>query len=73
MVLAETHLPNKNNFQIASGGHGGNAILIRNRLTHHFLESHERPYMQAASVCLKNVKNNLVIFAIYCPPRFSIT
>ena len=84
MLLSETHLTNKYNFQIRGylfygtdhpdgKAHGGTGILIRNRIKHHFHKRYATNYLQATSINLQSGNSNLTIAAVYCPPNFAIT
>jgi len=84
VLLVETHLTNKHNFQIRGytfyrtehpGGkaHSGTGILIRERIKHHFHKRFATNYLQATSIKVQSGNGNLIIAAVYCPPRFTIS
>jgi len=84
MMLLETHLTNKYNFQLRAysfygtnhpngKAHGGTGILIRSRIKHHYHNKFAKNYLQATSVNIQlNTKYKLTLAAVYCPPRFTI-
>lgn len=84
MLIAETHLTNKYNFQVRDylfygtnhpdgKAHGGTGILIRNRIKHHRYKEFATNYLQATSIKLELGSGNLTLAAVYCPPRFAIS
>jgi len=85
MLLSETHLTNKYNFNLRGylfygtnhpdgKAHGGTGILIRNRIKHHCHKEFVENYLQATSINIKlDNGNQLTLAAVYCPPRFTIT
>lgn len=84
MLLSETHLTSKYNFQIRDyhfygtnhpdgKAHGGTAILIRNRMKHHFYKEFAENHLQATSINIQLDDNTLLtLAAVYCPPFHSI-
>jgi len=61
MMLLETHLTNKYNFQLRGysfygtnhpngKAHGGTGILIRSRIKHHYHNKFAKNYLQATSI-----------------------
>ena len=84
MLLSETHLTSKYNFQIRDyhfygtnhpdgKAHGGTAILIRNRMKHHFYKEFAENHLQATSINIQLDDNTLLtLAAVYCPPRFTV-
>jgi len=84
ILLVETHLTNKYNFQVRcytfyrtdhpdGRAHGRTGILIRERIKHHFHQRFATNYSQAASIKVQSGNGNLTIAAVYCPPRFTIS
>lgn len=84
MLLSETHLTNKYNFQIPGyrfystnhpdgKAHGGTGILIRARIKHHPHSTYAKPYLQSTSISVQSGNGLITLAAVYCPPRFSIT
>jgi len=84
MLLAETHLTTKYNFQIRGymfyntnhpdgKAHGGTGILIKNRIKHHFHNTFATNYLQGTSINIQLGCHNLALAAVYCPPRFTIS
>uniref|UniRef100_A0A034VFD2 Putative RNA-directed DNA polymerase from transposon X-element n=1 Tax=Bactrocera dorsalis TaxID=27457 RepID=A0A034VFD2_BACDO len=84
MLLAETHLTNKYNFNVSGytfyctnhpdgKAHGGTGILIRSRIKHHSLTGTAENYLQATSICVQTKQGDITLSAVYCPPRFPIT
>ena len=83
LLLSETHLTNKNYFAIPGymfyktnhpdgKAHGGTGVLVRKRLKHYFLSSYAQNHLQATSVCIHCAENDLVLSAVYFPPRFTL-
>jgi len=84
ILLVETHLTNKNNFQIRvcsfyrtdhpdGKAHGGTGILIRERIKHDFHQRFATNYLKATSIKVQSGNGNLTMAAVYCPPRFTIS
>jgi len=84
MLLSETHLTEKYNFQIPGykfyftnhpdgKAHGGTVILIRLRIKHHFLGNWREDCLQCTSINLQCHNGALTLAAVYCPPRFTIS
>lgn len=84
LLLSETHLTNKYNFNIPrytfhktnhpdGKAHGGTGILIKSRIKHHSLECFSQNYLQATSIFLDGVNGGLTLTSVYCPPRFSVS
>lgn len=84
MLISETHLTSRSLFKIhgytlydtkdpRDRACGGSAILIKSRLKHHQLCNYCEDYMQATNICIDESHRNLVISAIYCPPRHQIS
>lgn len=84
MLLSETHLTNKHNFQIPGfkfystnhpdgKAHGGTGILIRSRLKHYPQNTFENNYLQSTSISIQARNGPITLAAVYCPPRFTLT
>ena len=84
MLISETHLTNKYNFNIPGfvfhktnhpdgKAHGGTGILIRRRMRHFCLEEISKDYLQATSIRIDCLLGSLTLSSVYCPPRFKIT
>lgn len=84
MLLSETHLTDRYNFNVPNytfygtnhpdgRAHGGTGVLLRKRIRHDVLESYSEPYLQATTVRVSISHETITISAIYCPPRFSIS
>jgi len=84
MLLVETHLTRKYNFQISGYTfyrtdhpdgkvHSGTGILIRERIKQHFYQRFETDYLQTTFIKVQSNNGNLSIAAVYCPPRFTIS
>lgn len=52
--------------------HGGSAILIRNNIKHHEAESYKTQEIQATSIVIEDWQSQLVITALYSPPKHAI-
>lgn len=84
LLLSETHLTTKSFLRIKGydlitanhpddTAHGGAAVLIKKGIKYETLDSITEKYLQAAGVkvvCGNN--NNVSIYSVYYPPRFSI-
>lgn len=79
MLISETHLTGKNNFKIFGytlykNDHpnnkacGGTAILIKNRIKHHPINSTQTKEIQCTTICLMEMGGPINIAAVYCPP-----
>ncbi len=84
LLISETHLTSKNNFQIPKytfhatnhpdgKAHGGTGILIKNRIKHSFLNRFETQHLQATAITVQTSCGNTTLVALYCPSRFSIS
>lgn len=80
MLVTETHFTNKSyltlfNYKIYftnhpdGTAHGGTAILIRNSIKHHELESYIENHLQATTIAIEGVTGITKISAVYCPPK----
>lgn len=83
MLLSETHLTDRYNFEIQGytfysthhpdgRAHGGTGILIRRRIRHDVLNGFSTEYLQATSIRIYDQSAPLTLSAIYCPPRFAV-
>ncbi len=83
MMISETRFTIKNYFQINGykiydtkhpdgTAHGGSAILIKSRLKHYELHHYKTEHIQATNICLEEWSSDMVISAIYCPPKHAI-
>ena len=72
MLVSETHLTNRYNFYITGysfyftnhpdgKAHGGNGILIRNRIRHCALDEFSKDYLQATSINLECFAGDLTL------------
>ena len=84
MLISETHLTNKYNFNMSGfvlhktthpdgKVHGDTGILVRNRLRHFALNECSKGYIQATSISVECKSDKITISSVYCPPRFTIT
>ena len=84
MLISETHLTNKYNFNIPGfvfhkinhpdgKAHGGTGILVRTRLRRIALNKDSKDYIQAMSISVKCKNDKITISSVYCPPRFTTT
>jgi len=76
ILLVETHLTNKNNFQIRvcsfyrtdhpdGKAHGGTGILIRERIKHDFHQRFATNYLKATSIKVQSGNGNLTMAAVF--------
>lgn len=83
MLISETHFTEKNYLKFngyklydtkhpSGKGHGGTAILIKNRIKHHEIEGYCKDHIQATSICLEEWNSKCIISAVYCPPKHAI-
>jgi hypothetical protein len=81
--VSETHFTEQNYVNIPNyityatnhpdaRAHAGSAIIIRNDLKHHQLAKYETDQIQATNISIEDWDGNLIISAIYCPPRHKI-
>ena len=84
MLITETHLTNKYNYNIPGfvfhktdhpdgKAHGGTGILVRNRLRHFALNQYSKDYIQATSISVECKSGKITISSVYCPIRITIT
>lgn len=83
IMISETRFTEKNYFKIKGyrmydtkhpdgTAHGGTAILIKTVLKHYELQQYKTEHIQATSICLEEMLGNIVISAVYCPPKHNI-
>uniref|UniRef100_A0A1B0CFJ6 Uncharacterized protein n=1 Tax=Lutzomyia longipalpis TaxID=7200 RepID=A0A1B0CFJ6_LUTLO len=71
-LVTQMSSQNKNNHGHGTA-HGGAAVVINNKIKHHFHGSYRTAEVQAASVSIEDWHGALVLSAVYCPPRPRIT
>lgn len=82
-LISESHLTNKSYFHITGyttyntrhpdgRAHGGSVMLIKNNIKHHEISKYQKDYIQATSIQVTSRNKNIVISAVYCPPRHKI-
>ena len=78
LLISEAHFTNKNYFSIPryklyytnhpdGTAHGGTAILLKETIEHCELLKHEEDFIQARSVKVKGLPNEITITVVYCP------
>lgn len=83
-LISETHLTNTHflrfqgytiyNTNHPDGtGHGGTAIIIKNKIKCIELEQYKTPHIQATSIQVNDEHGPLTVSALYCPPKHIIT
>lgn len=83
MLISETHFTNLTVFRIygyqtysiehsSNKTRGGTAMIIRNSIQHHSLPSFQQDFLQASLIHIETKNFNLVLAAIYCPPRYTL-
>ena len=79
-LTTETHFTTRSNFSIprytlyrtdfpGNAARGGAAILIHFSISHHLLPSHKEDFLQATLISIDSSPFNLIVAAVYCPPR----
>lgn len=82
-LLSETHLTTQTHLKLRgyethsaihpnNNARGGSAVIIRKGIKYDLQEKHESDEIQAASVSINIRNHNIVVAAIYCPPRYNI-
>uniref|UniRef100_A0A6M2DG86 Putative rna-directed dna polymerase from mobile element jockey n=1 Tax=Xenopsylla cheopis TaxID=163159 RepID=A0A6M2DG86_XENCH len=83
LLISETHFTDKTYFKIPyynfyhtyhpdGKSHGGTAILIKNNIIHHELARFSEHHIQATSILIKTFMFDIVVSAVYCPPKHNI-
>lgn len=83
-LLCETHLTSKHKFSLPNYKiyrsdhpdgfpHGGTAIAIRSKISHHLLPVEQSNFMQVTAIHLECKPLSFSLASVYCPPRFAIT
>lgn len=83
-LISETHFTHKhflklNGYKIFKTnhpdgtGHGGTAIIVRNKISCVELEEYRYEHIQATNIQIKDEKGPITISALYCPPKHNIT
>lgn len=84
MLISETHFTSKNYLKIPyysvhtsnnpnGRAHGGTALIIRDTIQHHPIESVNNHKIQSTAIKITDSFKQLVIAAVYCPPNYSIS
>lgn len=84
MLISETHFTHRTFFNVPNyivyncnrpddRAYGGSAIIIRRSICHHELPHFQTEKLQATVIQLNALPWSLVISAVYCSPRFSIS
>jgi len=82
LFISETHFTTKSHFVIPGytfystnhpdeKAHGGTAILIKPTIAHHVLLPYATAEIQATSINVRGPFHDIVIAAVYCPPRYN--
>lgn len=83
-LLCETHLTGRSYLRVPGytayrtdhpdgSSHGGTAILVRQRISHHPLPSTSTESLQSTSISIKCFPFPLSLSAVYCPPNKPLT
>lgn len=83
MLISETHFTNKSYIKIPQytiydtkhpdgTGHGGTAVIIKNKIKHFELKEHRKEHIQATSIKVEEFNKTITISAVYCPPKHTI-
>ncbi|XP_017794534.1 PREDICTED: RNA-directed DNA polymerase from mobile element jockey-like [Habropoda laboriosa] len=87
MLVAETHLTDKNNMKIplynihpvyttnhpTGKARGGTAVIIKNYIKHFLQNTIAHMNIQATSVTINTTHHKLTLAAVYCPPKQKIS
>lgn len=84
MLISETHFTDKSyfkipNYKVYSTEHpsgkarGGSAVIIREKIIHHELQSYTEEHIQATSVQIEDLVAPFCLTALYSPPKHMIT
>jgi exonuclease III len=84
MLISETHSTTRNYFKIPNyaiydtqhpdrTARGGTAILINNGIKYYLYGHYNLEHLQATSITVEDWVGPLIIAAIYCPPKRTIT
>jgi hypothetical protein len=84
LLVAETHFANRKYLNIPhysvyhtehpdGTAHGGTAVIIRSSIVHHELTKFQQDFLQATTIEFRKLPTPLVISAVYCPPRHTLT
>lgn len=82
-LIAETHFTRESYIKIKgfkvyhtihpdNAAKGGSAIIIKESISHHQEMSYQTEQIQATSVNIKTITYDVVITAIYCPPKHAL-
>uniref|UniRef100_A0A6M2DRL9 Putative rna-directed dna polymerase from mobile element jockey n=1 Tax=Xenopsylla cheopis TaxID=163159 RepID=A0A6M2DRL9_XENCH len=52
--------------------HGGSAVIIKSKIKHFLAEPFCEDFLQATNVCVNCRTYNIIVSAIYCPPKHTI-
>jgi hypothetical protein len=84
LLVAETHFTTRTYLTIPQytvyrtvhpdgTAHGGTAVIIRSSIAHHELSHFQQDFLQATTIEVRKLPTPLVISAVYCPPRHTLT
>lgn len=84
MLISETHATDKTyvnfpNFDILytnhpdNKAHGGTAIIIKKNMKYIELDAYKKENLQATTIALKDSIGQIVVSAVYCPPKYNNT
>lgn len=80
LLISETHFTKKSHINIPNyniyttnhpdgRAHGGSAIIINSKLKHYEVDKFSTEHIQATNVIVSTSNRDIVISALYCPPR----
>jgi len=84
LLVSETHFTNRSYLRIPyysvyhtehpdGTAHGGTAVIVRSTIVHHELKKFQQDFLQATTIEVRKLPTPLVISAVYCPPRHTLT
>jgi hypothetical protein len=59
-------------FISSNTAHAGSAVLIKSSIDHYQLNGYKKNYLQATSVRVNTLPNDISVSAVYCPPRHNV-
>lgn len=83
-LISETHFTERSFFKIHNynvyhtqhpdgTAHGGTAVIINKKIAHFEMEKYEKDHIQSTAVGIRDLNGTIVVAAVYCPPKHSIT
>lgn len=84
LLITETHFSNKSFIKIpkyslnhtnhpSGRARAGSAIIIRQDIKYNVLQEYAKDYIQATTIQIEDACGPLILSALYCPPKFTIS